>query len=183
MPKGLSQRDSGPAMAGRPPGNRPPPRLRPRWAVPVLAIVLACALGGFPAALSAEGGKARVTVKGAVFSVDVVETPAAQSRGLGGRARLASGEGMLFLYASKERRSFWMKAMLISIDIIWLENRRVVHIEHNVPPPARGTRDWDLPTYAPTVPANGVLEIAAGRARALGLRVGDLIGIRLGAQG
>ena len=63
--------------------------------------------------------------------------------------------------------------MLIPIDMIWFDNSRVVHIEHRVPPPAPGTRLETLPTYTSELPANAVLEIAAGRAAEIGLRVGD----------
>ena len=78
-------------------------------------------------------------------------------------------------YKISRSRSFWMKGMIISIDILWLDNSRIVHIEHRVPPPRPGTPNSALPVYAAPAPANGVLEIAAGRAAQLGLRVGDSI--------
>ena len=119
--------------------------------------------------------RARVVLGGQTFVVDVVDTPALQSRGLGGRARLGPGEGMLFVYPDKGRRTFWMRGMLIAIDIIWLDNNRIIHIEHRVPPPAPGTPPGQLPTYVSPEPANGVLEIATGRAAALGIRVGHYV--------
>jgi uncharacterized membrane protein (UPF0127 family) len=142
----------------------------------VLVLGLALTVWAIPHPAWAQS-QARVTVKGVVFSVEVADTPARQSRGLGGRARLGPTEGMLFLYAEYGRHAFWMKAMVIPIDIIWLHNRRVVHIEHRLPPPPPGMPDSRLPSYKPTEPANVVLETASGRARELGLKVGDLVEI------
>ncbi len=88
---------------------------------------------------------------------------------------MGKGKGMLFLYTHRGQQAFWMKGMRFPIDIIWLDNRRIVHIEHDVPPPPRGTSDADLPVYRPARPANAVLEIAAGIARELGLRNGALV--------
>jgi hypothetical protein len=119
--------------------------------------------------------KARVTAGGHTFFVDVAESPDAQSLGLGGRRHLGPSDGMLFLYAEKSRYTFWMKGMLIPIDMIWLDNRRIVHIERRVPQPEPGTPETLLPTYAPAQPANFVLEIASGRADELNLREGDLV--------
>jgi len=150
------------------------PRGRLPWPVLLaLAVLLLLAAGPGMAGAGAGMSHARVTLAGETFAVDVADTPELQSRGLGGRKRLGPNEGMLFVYAGKARRGFWMKAMVISIDIIWLDNDRIIHIEHRVPPPRPGTPLGALPTYAAPGPANGVLEIAAGRAAELGLRVGD----------
>ena len=149
-------------------------RILPRSPVPLLLAAMVLAVVCAPIALAAPGmTQARVVLAGQEFVVDLAETPEQQSLGLGGRQRLAPGEGMLFLYADKARRTFWMKGMVISIDILWLDNNRIVHIEHRVPPPRPGTPDRMLPTYAASAPANGVLEIAEGRAAQLGLRVGN----------
>ncbi len=143
-------------------------------AVLLLTLCLSAWLVSHAAAQSLRHtSRARVELGGQTFVVDVVDTPALQARGLGGRTRLGPDEGMLFVYPDKERRTFWMRGMLIPIDILWLDNNRIIHIEHRVPPPAPGTPPRQLPTYAAPAPANGVLEIAAGRAAALGVRVGD----------
>ncbi len=150
------------------------PRGRPPWPVLLtLAAMLLPAAGPGMAGAGAGMSQARVSLAGKAFAVDVADTPELQRLGLGGRKRLGPYDGMLFVYAGKARRSFWMKGMVISIDIIWLDNDRIIHIEHRVPPPKPGTPLRALPTYAAAGPANGVLEIAAGRAAELGLRVGD----------
>ena len=119
--------------------------------------------------------RTQVVLGGETFTAEIADTPSLQARGLSGRSHLGAEEGMLFLYSDRGRHTFWMKDMLISIDMLWLDNTRIVHIEHQVPPPAPGTPDSELPTYASTAPANSVLEIAAGRVAGLGVRVGDAV--------
>jgi hypothetical protein len=158
-----------------------------RGAVLAAALWLAVPAGAVPWEFGAWAPTARATeayaqaeviVHGQTVRVDVADTPEKQALGLGGRKRLGPLEGMLFVYAERRRPAFWMHGMVIPIDMIWLDNRRVVHIEADVPPPAPGTGPADLPTYAPPAPANFVLELAAGRAKALGLRVGDQVRYR-----
>lgn len=153
---------------------------RPVWTAVLLAIALGGGWNSVPA--RQDMMKAEVILRGQVFRVDVADTPAQQAKGLGGRKFLGPNEGMIFLYNEKSRHSFWMKGMRIPIDMIWLDNRRVVYIEHNVPPPTAGMTEADLLTYRPDEPANIVLEIAAGRARALGLQVGDRVRFRFNVR-
>jgi uncharacterized protein len=118
---------------------------------------------------------AKLKMGGQVFHVDLAERPEDQSRGLGGRRKLEPNEGMLFIYRDEAKPAFWMHGMVISIDMLWIDNDRVVYIVHRAPPPAPGTPDEKLPLYEPTSPSNFVLEIAAGRAAALGVKVGDKV--------
>ena len=170
--------------AGCSPGALPCPGIRAGHKLPtaLLRLVLAAVL--FHAVLSLAlvapstawaMPQARVLLGGQAFHVDVADTPALQQRGLGGRTALGPLEGMLFPYVRRGQPSFWMRGMLIPIDIIWIDSDRIVYIAHRVPPPAPGTPLEQLPTYAPRDPANLVLEIAAGRAQALGVRVGDRV--------
>lgn len=164
---------------------RPAPALTRLLPGPVVALAAALlALAAAVPALAQSDGMSRAVVEaqGETFRVDVADTPALRSRGLGGRARLGPDEGMLFVYRQKDRYAYWMKGMLIPIDIIWLDNTRVVHIEHRVQPPPEGASDYELDNYRPDAPANMVLELAAGRAEAIGLSEGDRVRVRFGAQ-
>jgi len=156
----------------------------PLFALAVLALASVAPAGLVPlggwersarAELSAHLPKARVKAGGQVFRVDVAELPEDQALGLGGRRALLLDEGMLFVYREKGQQAFWMHGMLIAIDMLWIDDDRIVHIVHRAPPPARGTPDAKLPLYEPPRPANFVLEIAAGRAEALGLKVGGRV--------
>lgn len=113
------------------------------------------------------------------FSVEVADTPALKRRGLGGRTELPEHGGMLFLFGEPEVRTFWMKDMEMPIDIIWLSGGRIIGIEHSAPIPPGGIPDEELERYHSPEPADRVIELAAGRAEALGLGVGQTVEIRL----
>jgi len=132
-----------------------------------------------PHAVFAEGFRYEtavvVTSQGDRIRVDLADTPAKRQLGLGQRDSLAQGEGMLFVFEKKTPHGFWMKGMRFPIDILWLNNHRVVHIADNVAPPKPG---GTLETITPAVSANFVLELPAGEASALGIRKGSYLKYR-----
>ena len=111
-----------------------------------------------------------ITSKGVSIPVEVSDTPEKRSLGLGKRDKLENGWGMLFVFEKRIPHSFWMKNMRFPIDIIWLENQRIVELAENVPPPQEGESPKVM---EPRLPSNFVLELESGRARALGLNVGQ----------
>lgn len=87
----------------------------------------------------------------------VVTTPEDRAQGLSGTKTLSETEGMLFVFEEDARHSFWMKDMLISIDIIWLsKDKQVVHVVPNATPESYPT------AYSPDDNARYVLEVPAG---------------------
>lgn len=107
---------------------------------------------------------------GARIAVEVVSDPETRAQGLMFRSSLGRDHGMLFVFPVTEVYPFWMKNTLIPLDIIWIdEARKIVHIAHDMPP---CKVDPCLP-HSPEVAARYVLELAAGEARARGLREGD----------
>jgi hypothetical protein len=115
-----------------------------------------------------EAGKRMVSLGGVSVVADIVDTPELREAGLSGKKSLEKNQGMLFVFEKSGFYGFWMKDMLFSIDIIWIdEKKKVVHIETNV-----------LPTSYPNVfyPANSakyVLEIASGFVEENKIRLGD----------
>ena len=100
------------------------------------------------------------------YSVEVAKTRQEQERGLGDRDELCEHCALLFLFPEKSIRGFWMKNMRFPIDIIWLVDQTVVHIEREVA--------YDSPlVYFPPVQANRVIEVNAGEATLV--QVGDTI--------
>jgi uncharacterized membrane protein (UPF0127 family) len=83
---------------------------------------------------------------------------------------------MLFIFDLNQPQRFWMKDTLISLDMIWLDfAKRVVHIEHHVPPCAGDP----CPSYGPRESILYVLEVNAGHAREMGLAVGTQLQFHL----
>ena len=168
---------------GSRPGHRALSQKPVRWALLGALLLLAAlwvGMGQAPVQASTAGEangmlQAQVKLGDVMFEVDVADSPALQERGLGGREALGPTEGMLFPYFERHPYAFWMKGMVMSIDMLWIDGTRIVHIEHNVPFWPADTPDHELPSYRPPVPANAVLEIAAGRAQELGVKVGDRV--------
>ena len=110
------------------------------------------------------------TSTGEEIPVEVADTLKKRSLGLGKRTSLKKGWGMLFVFEKRKPHRFWMKDMQFPLDIIWLDNHRIVHIIHNAKS-ANSKEELELMTSP--VPVNFVLEIAAGRAAKLRLKTGQ----------
>ncbi len=95
----------------------------------------------------------------ACINVELAIDQPMRTKGLMGRSDLAENRGMLFVFDSLGRHSFWMKNTLINLDMIWMDARRkVIHIEEDVPP----CRQRNCPVYIPEEEALYVLEVNAG---------------------
>ncbi len=118
---------------------------------------------------------AQADVKFSDFSIHttIPVTPARQAQGLAGRTGLSDSQGMLWLYQTAKIPAFWMKDMVIPIDILWIRDGRIVEITADIPPPA--TPEAQLPIYKPRQVTDSVLEVRAGFATAHGLQVGDVV--------
>lgn len=107
------------------------------------------------------------------FTFEIADTPEERTQGLSGRTTLAEDTGLLFIFPEAGEHRFWMKDMLISIDILWLaDDGTVVGIEENVHP------DTFPQAFTPPEPVRYVLEVAAGVAQARGWNVGSVVPIR-----
>ena len=115
---------------------------------------------------------ADITVGGVPLTVELADESMEKSLGLGYRAGLAPGTGMLFVYEGPATRSFWMKGMQFCLDIIWIENGVIQGAAESVCPEPPGTADEDLPSYVSPVPVSYVLEVPAGWLDAYGLGAG-----------
>ncbi len=76
-----------------------------------------------------------IDYQGGSIEVEIADTPEKQRLGLSGREELEQGKGMLFVYPFEDERSFWMKDMNFSIDIIWIDKDfKITHIESSMSP-------------------------------------------------
>ncbi|MDQ1299472.1 MAG: uncharacterized protein QG636_140 [Patescibacteria group bacterium] len=104
------------------------------------------------------------------FRFEVADSAAEHEQGLSGRTEVKPGNGLLFIFDRHDRYGFWMKDMLISIDIIWLaDDGTILEIEEGVSPDT-----YPTPFYPPR-PVKFVLETRVGEAKAQGWTVGTRI--------
>jgi len=111
------------------------------------------------------------TPSGTVIQAEIADTPQKRAAGLMYRDHLKKDHGMMFFFDQAQEWTFWMKNTLISLDLIWMdEKKRVIHIERSVPICTR--TDDSCPQYRPNDGAMFVLEIAAGTADGLKIEKG-----------
>ena len=100
---------------------------------------------------------ARAPFGGVSLNIEFATTTAARELGLGGRTSIPGDYGMLFVFPDDGYHGFWMKDMVLPIDIFWLDAQgQVVSIAPNVAPSTYPN------VFYPAVPARYVLETAAG---------------------
>ena len=102
------------------------------------------------------------------IALEVADDPREQAWGLQLRPRLPAWRGMWFPYEIPTPLRFWMHRTPEPLDILFLREGRVIAIEAAVP-----CLQLPCPSYGPEEPADGVVELAAGEAARLGIRVGS----------
>lgn len=101
------------------------------------------------------------------FSVELARSAAEREHGLMDRRSMPRDHGMLFQFESEQPLVFWMKDTFIPLDMIFVDQRgRVVGIKHDAKP-------MDETLIPSGKPALGVVELNAGIADAIGLKLGD----------
>jgi uncharacterized protein len=104
----------------------------------------------------------------ASFFIETVEEEGQRIKGLSGKESMKENKGMLFKFDQEEYWSIWMKEMLFSLDIIWLDqNLVVVDLKENVSPETYPS------FFSPQKPAKYVLEINAGLCEKYQIKIND----------
>jgi hypothetical protein len=103
------------------------------------------------------------------FSVEVMRGGPQRERGLMFRRFLPRERGMLFDFATERPVMMWMKNTYLPLDMIFIGRAgKVVGLAENTEP----LSEKIIPSGAP---AYGVLEVNAGTAARIGLRIGDSV--------
>ncbi|MFZ5738075.1 MAG: DUF192 domain-containing protein [Pseudomonadota bacterium] len=104
-----------------------------------------------------------------VFSVEVATTEKEREVGLMYRKSLPDGQGMLFDFRPEQQVAMWMKNTYIPLDMIFIRgDGTILRIAENTEP--MSTR-----IIASGGPVSGVLEVAGGTAKKLGIAAGDRV--------
>jgi len=131
----------------------------------LLAFLAADSAAALPvAALSVD------TARGpARFRVEVASDHASQEKGLMFRKAMAPDAGMLFDFHTTIMTIFWMKNTVLPLDILFIRSDGTISsIAGNAVPYSEAP----IPS---SEPVRAVLEINAGRAKALGIEPGDKV--------
>ena len=145
-----------------------------RWS-PLAVLLAALALADSPV-LGQDGAVFRqdrlrvVTATQAhEFQVEIAETRLQRAQGLMWRRQLAPDAGMLFDFGNPGPVVMWMKNTYIPLDMMFvMADGTILNI-------ARDTTPHSTDYIASAGPVVGVLEVAAGTVRKLGIRAGDKI--------
>jgi uncharacterized membrane protein (UPF0127 family) len=123
--------------------------------------------------LEAKGGLdplVIVTLTGShEFLVEIARTEAQREHGLMFRRSMPQDRGMLFGFESERPVAMWMKNTYLPLDMIFIgRGGKVVGLAENTEPLSEKV----IPSGAPAI---SVLEVNAGVAARIGLKVGDTV--------
>ena len=140
----------------------------------VVVIILAVFRGSI---FSAFAGKKnpQATINNKTFDLIEAKTDDERVTGLSGRTSLDQNTGMLFVFTTKDKYPFWMKDMKFSIDIIYINDNKIVDEFPDVPVPNDPSNLNSLTLYKPKEAANYVLEVNAGTAKKDNIKIGDSV--------
>jgi uncharacterized membrane protein (UPF0127 family) len=159
---GANAQASSPVDAGRciePLADPPPPVAMPAVTCPADTLATPPVL--------AHGKITAPEAKNApALDVEIADTPATEQRGLMYRTKLGANQGMIFVWPSESRRTFWMHNTCLPLDMLFLaKDGTIVGLLEQVP-----TLN-DRPRSV-RCPAAYVLEVNAGWSRRHGLKPG-----------
>ena len=104
-----------------------------------------------------------------MFTAEIADTEELRTRGLMFRHFLPEDKAMLFDYQRPRPVAMWMKNTNISLDMLFIrEDGTIAAI-------AQDTVPQSLDTISVQEPVRGVLELAAGTVKRLGVRVNDKV--------
>jgi len=142
----------------------------------VLIFAIICAFSFSVFYFKSDFGKGVVKINGKSIKVETALTAETQYQGLQGRNSLPADQGMLFVFKDKRYHEFWMQGMKFPIDIIWINDSKIIEITKNAPVP---TNSNSPAIFTPPSEVNYVLEVNAGYTEKNNIKIGDTVEINL----
>jgi uncharacterized membrane protein (UPF0127 family) len=127
-----------------------------------------------------DGDMIIANINGRSLQLIVAISDQEKAKGLSNRKEIPY-DGMIFLFEKPKNLAFWMKDMHFPIDIIWINNNKVIEVSENIKPEPN-INEYNLKKYSPSQRANIVLELSAGKAKQLNIRNGSIIKLQPGKQ-
>jgi len=143
--------------------------------IPLLLILLLSVACGSLKKQADDGYAMPLMIGNKKIYVEKVDTKEKMTKGLSGREKLKENQGMLFDFNREFPKGttvgFWMKEMKFDLDLIWINDRKIIAIESDVPAP-KSPGD-SLPLYYPPSMIDMVLEVNAGWSKENDVKIGD----------
>jgi len=95
------------------------------------------------------------------LKVEIADTEEKSAQGLMFRKQLPEGEGMIFIFAEEEPRSFWMKNTFIPLSIGFFDSQKKL-VEYFDMEPTKSEMDLSPPSYSSKKAAKYALEVPKG---------------------
>lgn len=150
-------------------------RISARWPRFVATLATIGAISLLPAVAGSETPRSVIAVRLVTatkthdITAEIACTREERAHGLMGRQSLAPDEGMIFLFAFPRELSFWMKDTPLSLDMLFIDSSGKINQI------TKYTKPMSEDRVTSNGPMSAVLELAAGRADAYGLAVGDRV--------
>jgi uncharacterized membrane protein (UPF0127 family) len=157
-----------------------------------ILIVIALALSLFQTRSDGAGGKnsdgaagtnamptATIGAANNIVKLEVASTPQEIEFGLMKRTSLPDDHGMVFLFHPAHKVQFWMFNCLMSLDMIFIKDGKIIEICKNVPP-CLSKNPGDCPKYPDDViQVTEVIEVPPGYAQKHQIKEGDKVSFQL----
>lgn len=108
------------------------------------------------------------------ITVEVAKTNEERAKGLSNRNKLDEKSGMVFVFSKNSKPVFWMKDTKIALDIIWINDDKIVGINKNVKPEPN-KKDTELKKYPAPSEIDYVLEVNEGFSDKNNIKVGSSV--------
>ncbi len=116
--------------------------------------------------------EATLQIGSQTINLEVADEISEQLKGLKHRPKLEADQGIYFSFEKHQELTFWMKDVIVPLDIVFLDNNQVVKIVSSAEPCQEEIcllyKSW----------GNGAIELKANMANSLGIKVGDKIKIK-----
>lgn len=123
-----------------------------------------------------DGDILEVKIDNKKFKLIAAKSLKAKSKGLSGTEKIPE-DGMIFFFDTPQKLVFWMKDVHYPIDIVWINQNEVVHINENVPTELEVPDDY-LRRYTSKFDTDTVIELNAGDAKKFNIQKGSIIKIK-----
>lgn len=113
----------------------------------------------------------KVKINETYINLELAKTQQEHYTGLSNRKSIPDNFGLLFLFNKKEVKNFLMRDMLFSLDIVFIDDNKIIDIYSNLP----FNKDSQNISYKSSGPVDKVLELNSGTCEKNNIKVGNLV--------